>query len=167
VNVLHMRWRSKQVVYAIFALATASAFMTPVGATDGQTETPEITTVRQFLAGIENHDLESQLSYLTPDAQAYRLRNGKWIVSQFRDVLISGAKGGGALSAVDASKSVSEPIDEIGSKTFDQIATVWTHYQFLVEGKVHHWGHTIYTLINQDGRWVISSVVDEATTDYQ
>ena len=73
-NVLHMRWRSKQVVYAIFALATASAFMTPVGATDGQTETPEITTVRQFLAGIENHDLESQLSYLTPDAQAYRLR---------------------------------------------------------------------------------------------
>jgi hypothetical protein len=101
--------------------------------TDGDAR---ITTVRQFLAGIENHDLESQLRYLTPDAQAYRLRNGKWIVSQVRDVLISGAKGGGALSAADASKSVSEPIDEIGSKTFDQIATVWTHYQFLVEGKV-------------------------------
>ncbi|MBV9877910.1 MAG: hypothetical protein JO025_24495 [Verrucomicrobia bacterium] len=165
-SVLDIRWSSKQVVYAIFALACASAFMTPVCATNGQTETPEITTVRQFLAGIENHDLGSQLRYVTPDAQAYRLRNGKWIVSQIRDVLISGAQGGGALSVADASKSVSEPIDEIGSKTFDQIATVWTHYQFLVEGKVHHWGHTIYTLIKQDDRWIISSVVDEATTDY-
>lgn len=95
VSVLDIRWRSKRVVYAIIALASASAFMTPVCATNGQTETPEITTVRLFLAGIENHDLESQLSYLTPDAQAYRLRNGKWIVSQIRDVLISGAKGGG------------------------------------------------------------------------
>ena len=162
-----MRWRAKEVIYAIFALASAHALMTPVGATDGQTETPKITTVRQFLGGIENHDLEAQLSYLTPDAQAYRLRNGKWIVSRVRDVLISGAKGGGDLSSADASKSVSEPIDEIGCKTFDRIATVWTHYQFIVKGKVDHWGHTIYTLIQQDGRWLISSVVDEATTDYQ
>ena len=80
-SVLDIRWRSKQVVYAIFALAGVSAFMTPVCKTNGQTEAPEITTVRLFLAGIENHDLESQLSYLTPDAQADRLRNGKWIVS--------------------------------------------------------------------------------------
>lgn len=37
--------------------------MTPVSATNGQTETPEITTVRQFLAGIENHDLESHTGF--------------------------------------------------------------------------------------------------------
>jgi hypothetical protein len=162
-----MRWRSKQVVYAIFALASASAFMKPVCAKHEETEPPEITTVRQFLAGIENHNIESQLSYLMPDAKAYRLRDGKWIVSPIRDVLISMAKGGGTLSVADGSKSVSEPIDEVDSKTFDQIATVWTHYRFLVEGKVHHWGHTIYTLIKQDGRWVITSVVDEAASDYQ
>jgi len=141
--------------------------MTPVCAKHEETEPPEITTVRQFLAGIENHDLESQLSYLTPDAQADRLRNGKWIVSPIRDVLISGAKGGGVLSVADSSKSASEPIDEVESKTFDQIATVWTHYRFIVEGKVHHCGHTIYSLIKQDGRWVISSIVDEATSDCQ
>ena len=159
-----MRWRSTQVIYGILALASALSMMTPVCAKHEETEPPEITTVRQFLAGIENHNLESQLSYLTPDAQAYRLRNGKWIGSPIRDVLISGAKGGGVLSVADGSKSASEPIDEVESKTFDQIATVWTHYRFIVEGKVHHSGHTIYSLIKQDGRWLIFSIVDEATS---
>jgi hypothetical protein len=158
-----MGWRFKQGIHAILAFVS----MTPVCARDKQMEAPEITTVRQFLASIENHDLEAQLSHLTPDAQAYRLRNGKWIVSRLRDVLTSMAKGGGALSTADASKSASEPTDEIGSKTFNQIATVWTRYRFIVEGKVHHCGHTIYALIKQDGHWVISSIVDEATSDCQ
>jgi hypothetical protein len=162
-----MGWSFKPGIHAMLALVTAIVSMTPVYANDKQMETPEITTVRQFLASIENHDLKAQLRYLTPDAQAYRLRNGKWIVSRLGDVLASMAKGNGALTAADASKSASKPIDEIGSKTFNQIATVWTRYRFIVEGKVHHCGHTIYALIKQDGRWVISSVVDETRSDYQ
>ena len=67
-----------------------------------------------------------------------------------------------ALSTADASNSASEPVDEVGSKVFDQIATVWIRYRFIVDGTVHHGGHTILSLVKQDGRWMIASVVDEA-----
>ena len=84
------------------------------------------------------------------------------MVSSLGDVLKGMAAGTSALSTADASKSASEPIDEVGSKSFGPIATVWTHYRFIVDGKVHHSGHTIYSLIKIDNRWVIANVVDEA-----
>ncbi len=136
--------------------------MAVTSAEEQQVDTPEITTVRHFLDSIEKHDLPAQLGYLTPDAQAYRYREGKLVVSRLGDVLKGMAQGGGALSTADASKSASEPVDEIGSKTFGQIATVWTRYRFIVEGEVHHRGHTIYSLIKLDDRWIIANVVDEA-----
>ena len=124
--------------------------------------TPEITIVRQFLDSIERHDLPAQLGCLTPDAQAYRFREGGLVVSRLGDVLKGMARGDGALSTADASRCASEPIDEIGSKSFGRIATVWTRYRFIVEGKVHHRGCTVYSLVRLDDRWMIANVVDEA-----
>ena len=132
-------------------------------AQDRQTDTPEVMAVRKFLDGIERHDLSAQLSHLTPDAQAYRFRDGKLVVSRIGDVLGNMANGNGRLSTADASTSASEPIDHVGSKVFDRIATVGTHYRFIVDGKIHHCGHTVFSLVKQDDRWLIANVVDEAT----
>jgi hypothetical protein len=35
----------------------------------------------------------------------------------------------------------------------DDIAMVWAHYDFLVDGEVHHWGTNILSLLKQDGQW--------------
>ncbi len=149
-------------VVAIFFVALSTLSLAALS--EQQVDTPEVTTVRHFLDSIEKHDLAAQLGYLTPEAQAYRYRNGKLVDSKLGDVLKDMAKGNGTLSTADASKSASEPIDEIGSKSFDQIATVWTRYRFIVEGKTHHCGHTIYSLIKHDDHWMIANVVDEAET---
>jgi hypothetical protein len=146
----------------LIAMATAGPTMA-AHTQEQQVNTPEIAVVREFLDGIQKHDLSAQLSHLTPDAQAYRYRDGKLVVSRIGDVLRSMAKGNGSLSTADASKSASEPIDEVGSKVFDRIATVWARYRFIVEGKVHHCGHTVYSLVKQDDRWLIANVIDEAT----
>ena len=146
----------------VLVAAGTSGPLAIAGAKGQQVDTPEITAVQHFLDSIEKHDLPAQLGHLTPDAQAYRYREGKLLISRLGDVLKGMAAGSGALTTADASRSASEPIDEIGSKTFGQIATVWTRYRFIVEGKVHHCGHTIYSLIKLDDRWMIANVVDEA-----
>jgi hypothetical protein len=42
----------------------------------------------------------------------------------------------------------------------DDIAMVWAHYDFLVDGDVHHWGTNILSFLKQDGHWCVSSVAD-------
>ena len=42
----------------------------------------------------------------------------------------------------------------------DDIAVVWARYDFLVDGKVHHWGTNILTFLRQDGTWRVSAVAD-------
>lgn len=37
---------------------------------------------------------------------------------------------------------------------------VWAHYDFLVDGDVHHWSTNILSFLKQDGHWCVSSVAD-------
>ncbi|HEX4223082.1 MAG TPA: hypothetical protein VHZ97_12005 [Pseudonocardiaceae bacterium] len=46
----------------------------------------------------------------------------------------------------------------------DDIAVVWARYDFLVDGKVHHWGTNILSLLKRDGRWRISAIADNGRT---
>ena len=161
---LHVRSSTVRCVAIVLAALGTPNLKAVTNVKEQQVDTPEILIVRHFLDSIKKHDLPAQLGSLTPDAQAYRYRNGNLVVSKLGDVLKDMAKGNGTLSTADASKAASEPIDEIGSQSFNQIATVWTRYRFIVEGKVHHCGHTIYSLIKHDNRWMIANVVDEAET---
>jgi hypothetical protein len=46
----------------------------------------------------------------------------------------------------------------------DDIAMVWAHYDFLVDGEVHHWGTNILSLLKQDGQWRVCAVTDNGRT---
>lgn len=119
---------------------------------------PEADTVKTFLGGLENHDQKSMLDTLTPDAKAFRIRDGKLSVSKIEDVIAF------AFHEDDTSTLLSEPIDNIGVRTFGNISTVWTTYKFYINNNLHHCGHTIYGLIRIDGHWKIASIVDEGVT---
>ena len=46
----------------------------------------------------------------------------------------------------------------------DDIAVVWSRYDWFVDGDVHHWGTNILSFLKQDGRWRISAIADNGRT---
>ncbi|MGO4702776.1 nuclear transport factor 2 family protein [Dyella sp. 2RAB6] len=45
-------------------------------------------------------------------------------------------------------------------KIDDNIAIIWTSYEFLVDGKVDHCGTDIAHLVKQNGKWLIAGIAD-------
>jgi hypothetical protein len=43
-----------------------------------------------------------------------------------------------------------------------EIAMAWNSYEFYFDGVVHHVGTHIWSLLNQDGKWVISGLADNS-----
>jgi hypothetical protein len=39
---------------------------------------------------------------------------------------------------------------------------VWARYEFLIDGKVDHWGTDLINLIRRDGRWMIAGLADNS-----
>lgn len=42
----------------------------------------------------------------------------------------------------------------------NDLAVVWAPFEFLVNGKLDHCGTDLFSLIRQDGKWLIASVAD-------
>jgi hypothetical protein len=42
------------------------------------------------------------------------------------------------------------------------IACIWAPYEFFLDGKLHHVGTNIINLVQLDGRWLISGVLDNS-----
>jgi len=47
----------------------------------------------------------------------------------------------------------------------NNIAYIWTRYDFLVNGKIDHCGTDSASLVKVDGRWLIASLGDTSRTD--
>jgi len=45
-------------------------------------------------------------------------------------------------------------------KIDDNIAIIWTSYEFLIDGKVDHCGTDIAHLVKHDGKWLIAGIAD-------
>jgi hypothetical protein len=44
----------------------------------------------------------------------------------------------------------------------DNIAMVWARYEFLIDGKLDHWGTDIINLVFVNGKWMIAGVLDNS-----
>ncbi|CDG83746.1 hypothetical protein [Janthinobacterium agaricidamnosum] len=54
--------------------------------------------------------------------------------------------------------------DALEERIDDDIAMIWTAYDFRANGKIHHCGTDIVTLIHQDGKWLITGIADNSRT---
>ena len=45
----------------------------------------------------------------------------------------------------------------------NDLAVVWAHFDFLVDGKVDHCGTDLFNMVRVNGRWMIASVADTGT----
>ncbi|HJP76011.1 MAG TPA: nuclear transport factor 2 family protein [Pseudonocardiaceae bacterium] len=114
-----------------------------------------LDTVHAFLDTIPRKDVEGMRALLVPGGSIVRSRDGETICTpmmEFPDLMPARP---GAREELFYRPTVL--ID-------DDIAMVWTRYDFLVDGELHHWGTNIFSLLKRDGRWRLSAIADNGRT---
>ena len=131
-----------KVCLALFATQMACA------ANDTPTE-----TVETFFAGMATNDWQLASSVLIEDAvlYGYRVSGGEVVLSRLT-----------ASEYVDAMSSRSdrllERIWDVQVLEHDRLATVWTPYDFYLNGEFSHCGRNSFSLIRSDSGWRIASI---------
>jgi hypothetical protein len=112
-----------------------------------------LETVQALMDAIPPRDGAALRELLVPGGSAVRSRDDKVICTPLADFRLPG--GTEALE-----ERFYQPVVLIDA----DIAMVWTRYDFLVDGQVHHWGTNILSLLKRDGRWRISAIADNGRT---
>ena len=123
--------------------------------TTGRDEQEVLDTVARLLDTVARRDKEGMRALLFPGGVAVRSRDHEvWCVpfAEFPDLL----PGGDSV----LQEQFHEPLVRVD----DDIAMVWAHYDFLVDGRVHHWGTNILSLVKRSGGWQISGIADNGRT---
>ena len=124
--------------------------------TSAQSFDPEcqavLKTVEDFLGGIENRDKEAMLQLVLPEGGATLLRNGQPLHMSMRGVVERLEFDPETVKV----ESIRDPLILVDG----DIAMAWTPYEFHIDGRLHHLGTNIFSLLRRDGRWLISGVAD-------
>jgi hypothetical protein len=114
-----------------------------------------LDTLYRMLETVTHRDKEAMRQLLVPDGCAVQSRDHQVTYTALRD-FPDKMPGGTA----DLMERFYEPLVRVD----DDIAMVWARYDFLVDGKVHHWGTNILSFLKQDGHWRVSAVTDNGRT---
>ena len=126
----------------------------PVRTGSGE-EQAVLATLHRLLATIANRDTAGMAELLFPDGCAVQSRDHRVTCTPLRnfpDLMPTG-------EAI-----VEERFHHPLVRVDDDIAVVWSRYDVLVDGEVHHWGTNILSFLKQDGRWRVSAVADNGRT---
>lgn len=114
-----------------------------------------LNTLYRLLDCVANRDKEDMKQLLVPGGSAVQSRDHQVVCTPFRDF---------PDLMPDGTSRLEERFHEPLVRVDDDIAMVWAHYDFLVDGEIHHWGTNILSFMKQDGRWRVSSVTDNGRT---
>ncbi|MET7998340.1 nuclear transport factor 2 family protein [Amycolatopsis sp. NPDC005232] len=114
-----------------------------------------LDTVARLLDTVARRDKEGMRALLVPGGVSVRSRDHEVQVIPFADFpdLLPGG-------TAELDERFHDPLVRVD----DDIAMVWAHYDFLVDGVVHHWGTNILSLLKQSGEWRVSSIADNGRT---
>jgi hypothetical protein len=149
------------VCMAAALLPTPLRAATPAATGAAATLTPEQQEVfapfQALLDGVAKRDHELVRKQLFPGGMATLIRDGQPLQLHF-DAFVERLPTTGT---VKLEELIHDPVVHID----DNIAVIWAPYTFTFDGKMHHCGTNIITLIRRDGRWLISGIADNSRTD--
>lgn len=125
------------------------------GAEAGEEERIVLATVQRLLNTIARRDKDEMSKMLLPEGHAVQSRDHQISHAKLADFA---EKMPGGTARLD--ERFYNPLVRVD----DDIAMVWAHYDFLVDGKVHHWGTNILSFLKQDGHWRVSAIADNGRT---
>lgn len=114
-----------------------------------------LATVRRILDMIAHRDKEGMSELLVAEGCATQSRDHRISQTPLRD--FPQKMPGGVARLEERFYNPRVLID-------DDIAMVWAHYDFLIDGEIHHWGTNILSLLRQDGQWRVCAVTDNGRT---
>lgn len=116
-----------------------------------------IAPLQGVLDGLAARDRNMIAAQLLPGGSATLMRNGKPVQMAFD----SFADRLGAPGTDAREERIRDPIVRVDNN----IAYIWTRYDFLLNGKMDHCGTDSASLVKVDGRWLIASLGDNSRTD--
>lgn len=114
-----------------------------------------LKTVKTFLGGIQARSKSDMLNSILPTGSACLLRDNKPITITLPAVIDR--------TPFDTTQVLDETMHDPHVLIDQNIAMVWAPYKFFVDGKLDHVGTNIFTMLKQEGKWVISGVADNSS----
>ena len=113
--------------------------------------------VQSFFSAFARRDKAAMLAELAPNVEVMSARKGelrRLKIDALADLVVA-YKGG----------AIAEPIHDPIIHIDDNLAVIWTRYEFTVEGRVNHCGTDVITLMKLNSRWVIVGLADNGRED--
>jgi hypothetical protein len=113
--------------------------------------------VQSFFSAFARRDKAAMLAELAPNVEVMSARKGelrRLKIDALADLVVA-YKGG----------AIAEPIHDPVIHIDDNLAVIWTRYEFTVEGRVNHCGTDVITLMKLNSRWVIVGLADNGRED--
>jgi hypothetical protein len=113
--------------------------------------------VHKIMDGVAQRNHAMVKEQLLPGGMATLIREGKPLQLHF-DAFVE------RLPTTGATKLEERLYDPLVHIDHD-IAVVWVPYKFFIDDKVDHCGTDVFSLIHQDGRWLVSGIADNSRKD--
>jgi len=130
-------------------------------ASNPKPRTPDEKTViaplQGVLDGLAARDRSMIAAQLLPGGSATLMRNGKPVQMAFETFADRLSTPGTDMRE----ERIYDPVVHVDNN----IAYIWTRYDFLLNGKLDHCGTDSASLVKVDGRWLIASLSDTSRTD--
>jgi len=127
-----------------------------ISTTAANAATPEeqavLASVKARFDGMAKRDAAAIKQPLLPGGTMVLMRDGK--PTQIRFEAFADRVGQPGTTQIE--ERIHDPLVRIDN----DLAVVWAPFEFLVNGKVDHCGTDLFTLIRQDGKWLIANVAD-------
>jgi len=143
---------------AVVFSVLAAALSAPAPAAEQVSPDEKAVTARlqALLEGIARRDKAMLTEQLLPGGSATLMRDGKPLQMGFEAFVER-------LSAPGTDTREERMYDPL-VRIDDDIAIIWTRYQFIRNGKLDHCGTDIVNLVKVGGHWLISSLGDTSRT---
>lgn len=124
------------------------------GAVGGTAEPGPREAVDTFFRALNGNDAALAATVMMPDGMLTGLADGP------EGVTVTRTRIADYLASMETrSVSVLERIWDVRVLEADRVATVWTPYDFWLEGRFHHCGVNAFSLVRADEGWKIAGVV--------
>jgi hypothetical protein len=120
--------------------------------------TPEeqavLIPIQELFDGIAKRNRDAMKSVVLPEGGATIIRHNQILHFTLKTLCERPLPSG----AVSLEEKIYDPLVRID----DNIAMVWARYDFLIDGKLDHWGTDIINLVFVDRKWTIAGVLDNS-----
>jgi len=153
---------ARHLALMILASAVTGCASTATPHLDSQTHSPEekeevIAALQGVLDGLAARDRNMIAAQLLPGGSATLMRNGKPVQMAFDTF----AERLSAPGTDTRQERIYDPVVHVDNN----IAYIWTRFDFVINGKIDHCGTDSASLVKVDGRWLIASLGDTSRTD--